>query len=276
MQNPRTIRQLAAFAVFSTIVAQGLTPAPASAQAISDDWQFRGAIYLWTPTISGTANLPSNNTADFNLPFHKVWDSLKMGAMGNIEAQKGRWGGFADLIYLNLGAADATSRNHAIDGVAVPVTVDLNANLDLKGVISTFGGSYRVHAEPDSSFDVVAGARYLWLDVALSHSLNVDFGPFAGPGRTGSRKDIGSSWDGVVGFKGRETFGARREWFIPYYFDAGAGESNLTYQASAGIGHTFSWGEAVVNWRYLTWRQPGGPVGKLSVNGPQFAAAFRW
>jgi hypothetical protein len=276
MKNLRTIRQLAASAAFLAIAAPALAPAPASAQELSDDWKFRGSIYLWTPTISGTARLPRNNTADFDLPFHEVWDSLKMGGMGNIEAQKGRWGGFADFIYLNLGAAAATSRNHAIDAVPVPATVDLNANVDLKGVISTFGGSYRVQAEPGSSIDVVAGLRYLWLDVALNHSLDVDFGPFAGPARTGSRKGIGRTWDGIVGVKGREAFGERREWFIPYYADVGTGESNYTYQASVGVGYTFSWGEAVVSWRYLTWKQSGDVVDKLTVNGPQFALAFRW
>jgi hypothetical protein len=54
------------------------------------------------------------------------------------------------------------------------------------------------------------------------------------------------------------------------------GQSNLTYQASVGIGHTFSWGEAVASWRYLTWKQPRDLVDRLTVNGPQFAVAFRW
>jgi hypothetical protein len=276
MKNPRTIRQLSASTAFVAIVAGALAPAPASAQELSDDLKFRGSIYLWTPTISGTVDLPRNNKADFDLPFHKVWDSLKMGGMANIEAQKGRWGGFADFIFLNLGAAAATSRDRAIDGVPVPATVNLNTSLDLKSVISTFAGSYRVQAEPARSLDVVAGVRYLWMNVELNHSLNVDFGPFTGPTRSGSRKGSATTWDGIVGVKGREAFGDRLEWFIPYYADIGAGGSRHTYQASVGIGHTFSWGEAVASWRYLTWKQPEDVIDKLTVNGPQFAVAFRW
>jgi hypothetical protein len=276
MKNLRTIRQLAASAAFLTIVAAALVPAAAVAQELSDDWQFRGSIYFWTPKVSGTANLPRNNTVDFDLPFHKIWDSLKMAGMGNIEAQKGRWGGFADLIYLNLGAAAATSRNHAIDGVPVPATVDLNTNLDLKSVISTFAGTYRAQTDAGSSVDVLAGVRYLFLDLALNHSLTRDFGPFTGPTRTGSSKGIGRTWDGIVGVKGRQALGGGGEWFMPYYADVGGGESDLTYQASVGFGYRFSWGEAIVNWRYLTWHQPGDLAGRLTVNGPQFAVAFRW
>jgi hypothetical protein len=276
MKNLRSIRKLAAPAAFMAIAAGALCPAPASAQALSDDWAFRGSVYFWTPKMTGTVNLPRGNTADFDFPFHTIWDSLKMGGMGNIEAQKGRWGGFADLIYLNLGAATATTRSRAVDGVPIPATVNLNTDLSLKGVISTFGGSYRVQAEPGSSFDVLAGVRFLWLDLQLDHALNVDFGPFAGPTRTGSRKGIGRNWDGVVGIKGRQAFGDSAEWFVPYYADVGTGGSNLTYQAMVGIGRTFRWGEVVASWRYLTWKAPGDLVDRLTVNGPQFAVAFKW
>jgi hypothetical protein len=66
-----------------------------------------------------------------------------MGGMGNIEAQKGRWGTFLDAIYLDLGAGNTKTRDHTIDGVPLPATVSLETGLDFKGVITTFGGSYR-------------------------------------------------------------------------------------------------------------------------------------
>jgi hypothetical protein len=228
------------------------------------------------PTFSGSANLAGGNTADFDIKFHTLLDTLKMGGMANIEAQKGRWGAFADVIYLDLGGANTTTRDHTIDGVPLPLTVSLNTGLDFKGVIATLAGSYRLQAEPGSSFDVFAGARMLWLKLALNYEFNTDFGPFVGPGRSGSRSASGTTWDGIVGIKGRAALGDDRKWFVPYYADIGAGQSQLTYQAQAGIGYAFSWGEVVATWRYLDWKEPGNHVPKLTVNGPQLAVAFSW
>jgi hypothetical protein len=133
-----------------------------------------------------------------------------------------------------------------------------------------------VQAEPGSSFDVIAGARVLWLDLTLNYEFSHDVGPFAGPNRSGSREVSGTTWDGIVGVKGRKALGGNHEWFVPYYADIGTGQSNFTYQAQAGIGYAFSWGEVVATWRYLDWKEPGDHVPKLTVNGPQLAVAFNW
>jgi len=276
MKNLRSGRHLGAIAAIVMIAAGALSPACASAQDLSDDWKFHGSIFLWMPTLSGTATVSGNNTTDFDVNFSKILNTLKMGAMGNIEAQKGRWGAYANLIYLHLEGATATTRDQAIDGVPVPATINLNTDVDLKGVISTFGGSYRLLAEPGSSFDVVAGARYLWLDATLNYDLSVDFGSLAGPRRTGSRSASGNTWDGIVGVKGRQAFGDNREWFVPYYADVGTGQSKLTYQAWVGLGYSFSWGEVIASWRYLDWKEPGDTLDKLTVNGPQLGVAWTW
>jgi hypothetical protein len=275
MKNRRTIRQLAAVATFAAIVAGALSPTCASAQALSDDWKFRGTVYFWMPDITGEANI-ANNAVDLNLPFHTILDTLKMGAMGNVEVQKGRWGAFADFIYLDLGGASATTRNGTIDGIPLPAEITQKQNIDLKGIISTLAGSYRVQAEPGSSVDVFAGARVLWLDLTLNYEISVDFGSFAGPDRKGSREAKGTTWDGIVGVKGRSAFGDNREWFVPYYVDVGTGQSKLTWQAQAGLGYSFHWGEVIATWRYLDWKEPGDLVPKLTVNGPQLAVAFSW
>ena len=274
MKSSMNIRQLGAIALVVAVAV--LSPTYASAQALSDEWQFRGSVYFWMPTFSGSANLPGNNTADFDIKFHTLLDTLKMGGMGNIEAQKGRWGAFTDLIYLDLGGANTTTRDHTIDGVPLPAAISLNTGLDFKGVIWTLAGSYRLQAEPGSSFDVFAGARMLWLKLTLNYEFSQDVGPFVGPNRDGSRSASGTTWDGIVGAKGRMAVGDDRKWFVPYYADIGAGQSHLTYQAQAGLGYAFSWGEVVASWRYLDWKEPGDLVPKLTVNGPQLGVAFNW
>ncbi|MFO1313203.1 MAG: hypothetical protein U1F41_14190 [Burkholderiales bacterium] len=268
--------RLVTAAALAVAAAGSLASSHASAQELSDEWKFRGSIYMWMPEITGSANLPGNNTASIDVKFHTLLDHLKMAGMGNLAVQKGRWGAFTDLIYFDVGNAGTTTENRTIDGIPVPVTVKLETNLDFKAMIWTLAGSYRLHAEPGASFDVFAGVQMLRLDVTLNYALSESVGPLQGPTQTGSRGASGNTWDGIVGFKGRYGFGANREWFVPYYADIGGGQSQFTWQASAGLGYAFSWGEVVGTWRYLDWKEPGDLVPKLTVNGPQVAVVFNW
>ena len=61
------------------------------------------------------------------------------------------------------------------------------------------------------------------------------------------------------------------------HFEIGTGESKLTYQAMAGIGYGFGWGDVALSWRYVGYQfKSSGPLEELTFNGPQIAAAFRW
>ena len=82
-------------------------------------------------------------------------------------------------------------------------------------------------------------------------------------------------WDAVVGFRGRAHINDR--WFVPYYADVGAGDSDLTWQAMAGIGYEASWGETSLVYRHLEWDQgDDGLLKKLSFSGPAVAFKFRF
>ena len=249
----------------------------AAAQSVSDEWRFRAVIYMWAPRITTTATFPGGNTAESVMKFHTILDHLKMTGMGTLEAQKGRWGVFTDVVYMNLGGAKATTRDGTIDGVPLPVGVTSNTGLDLKSWIWTTAATYRVQSTPESDFDVLAGARMLTLEPRLTWNFNVDVGPFVGPSRAGSRTVKETNWDGIIGVKGRATFGASREWFIPYYVDIGTGNSDFTWQAYAGLGYAYSWGEVIATWRYLDYNfKSSSKVNDLTVNGPVLGVAFRW
>jgi hypothetical protein len=276
MRNRGSIKRLVATAGLAIVAAAALAPACGAAQELSDEWKFRASIYMWMPEIKSTVNLAGGNTSDVDVKFHSLLDHLKMAGMGNIAAQKGRWGVFTDLIYFDVGSATTTTRDHTIDGVPLPEAISLNTTLDFKATVWTLAGSYRVMAEPYSSFDVFAGAQMLRLDATLNYEFSQDVGPFAGPNREGRRGASGNTWDAVVGVKGRASFGDDRKWFVPYYADVGAGQSQFTWQASTGVGYAFSWGEVIATWRYLDWNQPGDHVSNLTVNGPQVAFAFNW
>ena len=64
---------------------------------------------------------------------------------------------------------------------------------------------------------------------------------------------------------------------MPYYLDVGTGQSQLTWQAAAGVGYRFGWGDVSAMWRYMDYNMKSGkPIESLNLNGPLIAATFRW
>ena len=254
------------------------SPGDTAAQStLSDQWKFRALVYFWGASINTTANFPGGNTASADISFSDLLRNLKMAGMGAFEVQKGQWGAFTDVLYMNVGASKATTKDGTIDGVPLPVGATLNTTIGLKALIWTLAGSYRVQADPGQEMDLFAGARLLSLEPTLGYSFNVDVGPFVGPGRSGSRTVKANDWDAVFGAKGRLRYASNREWFIPYYVDIGTGDSDLTWQASGGVGYSFSWGDMLLTYRYLDYRfKAGSALDSMSMKGPSLGVAFNW
>ena len=277
METSNRMKRLITAGAAALLGTGAMVSASAAAQDLSDEWRFRAFIYLWAPQIKGGATFPGGNTADFDLKFHTIFDHLKMAGMGSLEAQKGRWGAFTDVIYMNLGATDTKTRDATIDGVPLPVGVTANTGVGMKSWVWTLAASYRVQSSENLEMDVFAGARLLWIQPLLTYNFNVDVGPFVGPSRVGSRTVTARNWDAIAGVKGRIGIGATREWFVPYYVDIGTGDSDLTWQGAVGIGYAFSWGEVVASWRYLDYNfKSSAKVNDLKMNGPLMGVALHW
>ena len=254
-----------------------LLSSTAGAQVRPDDWQFRALIYAYLPTISGSTTFPAGSGSNVNADSDKILDSLKFAFMGTLEAQKGRWGAFTDVMYLNVSGSKSGTRDLTIGGVELPAGVSSNASLDIKATVWTLAANYRVLAAPDAAYDVFAGARLVDVTEKLGWEFSANVGPVVSPGQTGSSQTKLDNWDAIVGLKGRFNFGQNREWFIPYYVDIGTGNSNFTWQAVAGIGYAFRWGEVVAAWRYLDYDfKSGTRIESLNLNGPAIGVAFRW
>ncbi len=268
---------LAAARVAAPFLVGVLVSGPATAQGRPDDWQFRAIIYGYLPDIGGTTTFPAGGGSSINVDADTIISNLKFTFMGSIEAQKGRWGAFTDILYLDVGGSKSDTRDLTIGGVQLPAGVTANASLDIKGTVWTLAGNYRVLATPEATFDVFAGARLLSIKQSLGWEFSANVGPVVGPGREGNSEVKFDNWDGIVGAKGRLGFGPRHEWFVPYYVDVGTGDSDLTWQGIVGIGYAFSWGEVIAAWRYLDYDfKSGQKIESVNLNGPAIGVAFHW
>ena len=64
---------------------------------------------------------------------------------------------------------------------------------------------------------------------------------------------------------------------MPYYFDVGTGQSELTWQAIGGIGYAFKWGQVIAAWRYIDYKfKSDSPIQNLNFSGPAVGVAFNW
>jgi hypothetical protein len=166
----------------------------------------------------------------------------------------------------------------SVGNVGIPASATTDLTLDLKSLIWTVAGEYRVMSDSAWTLDLLGGARAMRMKPTLGYSVTGDLGPVVLPGgRSGSKQVDETIWDGIVGVKGRYTFGDDGKWFVPLYLDVGTGQSQLTWQISGGIGYSYSWGSAFVTWRYLDYKFPSGkPLDNISMSGPMLAVALRW
>ena len=248
------------------------------AQAV-DEWKFQAAVYGYFPTISGRTTFPPSgggSSASASVDIDTILDNLKFVFMGAFEARKGAWGGYTDVIYLDVGGSKTNTQSIALGGV-VPAGATANADFDIKGWVWTLAGTYRLVADPDHAIDALFGARQLDVTPKLGWQFSGNLGPIALPDRSGNREAALTNWDAIIGVKGRAAFGAGNRWFVPYYLDIGAGESSFTWQAMAGVGYSFGWGDLIGAWRYIEYDMKSGEaLQDLKFNGPGIAVVFRW
>jgi hypothetical protein len=251
----------------------GLAPVAAQAQVAQDKWQWELGIYGWFPAIDTTTSFPSGASTTIDVSAKDVIDSLKMAFMGQVEARKGRWGVWSDLVYSDEGGSQSGSRDFTVGGN--PVTSSANLGLDVKSTVWSLAGIYNLTSTAENTTDLLFGTRMLNMKQTLNWSLASGIPEL--PTRSGEASVDGTNWDAIVGLKGRYYFGAERKWFLPYYVDVGTGESKLTWQINAGVGYAFDWGSVLATWRYLDYDfKSGDALQSMSMNGALIGVAFQF
>jgi hypothetical protein len=260
---------------------------PAQAQTVprtEPGWQFSVTPYAWVPSIDGTLRyqLPGKfgqDSADVTTENFSVLDVLNFAAMLSAEARYQRYSVLTDLIYMDLGATGSKLRevNFAGSGTTgVGGHLDRGSETSMRGSLWTLMGGYTVAQGDWGHADVSGGFRLF----SLSTETNIRLaGDVSAPGgstsfsRNTRLSSNGTLVDGIIGLRGRITFG--NGFHAPYAFDIGAGSSSLTWQASAGLGYQMSWGSVALGWRHLSYQQGSTDlIQDLAFSGPFLALNF--
>ena len=242
------------------------------------DWRYGLSVYGYFPSLSGASSTPTSpGGPTIDVSAGSIVDALKFTFMGSFAANNGRYGFFTDFIYLNLGGSKQGDRDFTINQAPIPASTSADLSWDLKGVLWTLGGEYRVSSDPRLNLNLLAGTRMLSLKPSLSWNIQGDLGPIGAASRSGSSETSEVLWDGIVGAKGRYALGDSGRWSVPFYVDVGTGESKLTWQAGLGVSYGYSWGEITGMWRYVYYdMKSGSTIENLRFNGPMVGATWRW
>jgi hypothetical protein len=179
-------------------------------------WKFDVAPYVWLAGSSGTISF-LDQSAKVDAKFKDVLKNLKFGMFMHLEAKKGKWIVFGDLVYIKVEKAG----NIEISNTPT--------NIELKQTLVEIGGGYNLITTLDDwlFIDAIAGLRYFEIDnlinvgqqQILDRTVNVT-DPFVGIRfRTVSDKWINGARIDVGGF--------------------GIG-SNISWKANLLVGYQFS------------------------------------
>jgi hypothetical protein len=154
-------------------------------------WRMMVSVPGWFPEIKGHT-MSGGKMSKVNLGFNDFYEllshNLSAGAMLNVEARRGRWSVFTDILYLKL--SGHLTKNATLPPLTVGGPgIDLKAsgNFDASIGIYELGGAYRFLDKPwggeesrkKISMDVIGGLRYWRIWSKLDANLAASVGPFS-------------------------------------------------------------------------------------------------
>lgn len=224
--------------------------------------QFFLQLNLWAPDFT----IETTSGTDIKLGIDDIIDNLDFAYMGTFGVSKNKWTFLTDVIYLNLEISD----NYTLFDNP-PFRLDLN-NLEMTAWIVTPMVAYNILDNERLTLDALAGARYFDLKFDTETTQRIFL-------TTTQRSDSrsGDAWNGIVGVRGNIYL--PEKWYIPYFFDVGTGDTDLTWQAYAAIAYKFDRIGLSLGYRHLEWELDEGDAGgdlfeKLYISGPMIG--IKW
>ena len=249
-----------------TVLAGGSTHAEERTSHV-EGWEFTVAPYLWMAGLDGDVTVKGTKSS-VDADFGDILDNLDAGAQGYFEARNGKWGVYADFMYIKV----------ANDAKVGPVSVDVESSTTLAEagllyrIFEDYAGAAGDPAGTDILFsaDVFLGARYVNMDAEL------DFAAIS---------DISSErnwWDPLIGISYR--------WDLSEKFQM----KTTTDIGGFGIGSDLTWSFTIVGgyelgrhsniwlgYRYLDINYDDGSGANkfeydVAMHGPILGASFHF
>lgn len=153
----KTINLLILFIVFALaapVQADSGNPLPAK----SDQWRFTVAFpMLWMPDINGKVR--GGPDVDFKVRFGDILEDLSFGIMGELYANRGRFGAALRINYMNVKSEDT------VDGLIIE-----RVDTDLRMGVNDFLATWAVHEQ----VRLLAGVRHVHARLNLDLSTKID------------------------------------------------------------------------------------------------------
>jgi hypothetical protein len=276
IRNLRARRPASALSAIAMLCV-ATTVAPARADESSGDWQLRGSLYAYAPQVSADAVFPSGRVP-IQVSADDIIRRTDRAFMGVFEARRNSFGAFTDVIALDMSDSKAGLKSLSLGGgIPLPpgLTVDTALTIGMRAM--TLAGEWQVLDSPTAGIELFAGARLLDMTTQLRYSFSSDFGPFSGQARQGTHEATVENWDGLVGAKGRFSWGEQHKAFVFAYADAGTGDSRLTWQGLVAVGRRFGHIDVGAGWRHVAYQfRSGIPIDRLNFDGPLVGANITW
>jgi hypothetical protein len=185
------------------------------------DWEWTLVPYLWGPVISMDVSVRDEPVIGADLPFDELLDKLDFALLMHFEGRRDRAGFFLDLTYLDVGESQSSVARPPLPG-------GTRVSTDLSTVLFELGGFYRLSGDT-SGLDLLFGARAIDLDMTLDISLPP---PLTATTQVSAS---GTFIDAFAGLRYQAPLGER--WSFIVRGDAGAGETDLAWNAQALVGY---------------------------------------
>jgi len=248
---------------------------PAEEVVVSESKDSEGR---WTTTLVPVIWLANNTTnitvgdrsRSVTLRADDALSKFQSGGTVRLDVNNGKWGGFADIFFINL----EDTKNAGPRG-----NIPIKMNVD--NTVWQVAGTYRVINKEKFDMDVLAGVRGYSLD------LDIDVQPFTGPAGVvrfpGRLASTGISFtDPIIGAKAKYLM--TDKWGLDLYGDIGGFGvgSDFTYRLGASVGYSFTKsfalkaGYTVVDFDY----SKGSGLDRLEYDstlyGPTLGASFKF
>ncbi|MEM6891985.1 MAG: hypothetical protein AAF636_28300 [Pseudomonadota bacterium] len=235
-------------------------------QATAEEWEFKGSFNLWGAGVEGTTAAG----AEIDVDFGDILENLEFSFQGTLEAKRGKFVALADIIYIDVGTGAGSTRPLIPGLPGGGFTIDAVAKADVESTIVNVLGGYELLNQNGFTLQGLAGARYVDLDTTVNLALSI--GPLQRSAVVRANVD---SFDAIVGMRGEIEIS--ENWFVPYYFDIGTGESDFTWQAFAGVGYDFGRSEVTFGYRHMEWDFGSGePLNDVAFSGPGLRYSYKF